>query len=141
MDLRAFRKANGLTQDQLGEFLDMKKSFVSKVENGREKLPEKKLQKLLRNNQGWDTSFIEGDTHQMNIGRDANGVIVNGSNHSPIHQDNRKYYSDSPDVLRAQIDLLEDRIKEKDAQIKEKDAQIKEKDAQINRLLNILENR
>lgn len=47
------------------------------------------------------------------VGKDNNGNI-----------DNRQYYSDSPDVLRAQIDLLEERIKEKDAQIKEKDAQI-----------------
>ncbi len=46
--------------------------------------------------------------------------------------DNRQYYSDSPDVLRAQIELLDERIKEKDAQIKEKDAQ-------IGRLLSILE--
>ncbi len=65
-----------------------------------------------------------------------NGVLINGDNNSNI--DNRQYYSDSPDVLKAQIaeiDRLlqekEERIKEKDAQIKEKDAQIKEKDAQI----------
>ena len=69
--------------------------------------------------------------------------------------DARKYYSDSPDVLRAQIDekdrlIIEKeerikekdaQIKEKDAQIKEKDAQIKEKDAQINKLLSILSNK
>jgi len=36
-------------------------------------------------------------------------------------------------VLRAQIELLDERIKEKDAQIKEKDAQ-------INSLLSILGN-
>ena len=53
------------------------------------------------------------------------GVIVGGGNrNSPIDIDNRHYYSDSPDVLRAQIDMLDERIKEKDAQIKEKDAQI-----------------
>ena len=65
------------------------------------------------------------------------GVVLNGQNNG--HIDQRQYYSDSPDVLRAQIELLDERIKEKDAQIKEKDAQIKEKDAQINRLLSILE--
>lgn len=52
------------------------------------------------------------------------GVIVQGNN-SNSTIDNRQYYSDSPDVLRAQIDMLDERIKEKDAQIKEKDAQIK----------------
>ena len=53
------------------------------------------------------------------------GVIVQGNN-SNSTIDNRQYYSDSPDVLRAQIDMLDERIKEKDAQIKEKDAQIKQ---------------
>ena len=67
----------------------------------------------------------------------GNSNIVTGDNiNSTI--DNRYYYSDSPDVLKAQIDLLYERIKEKDAQIKEKDAQIKEKDAQIRQLLEIL---
>ena len=70
----------------------------------------------------------------------VSGVLINGDNtNSPI--DNRHYYSDSPDVLRAQIEILEERIKEKDAQIKEKDAQIKEKDAQIKQLLDIIANR
>lgn len=58
--------------------------------------------------------------------RENSGVIINGDgsmNNSTI--DNRHYYSDSPDVLRAQIECLDERIKEKDAQIKEKDAQIR----------------
>ena len=58
------------------------------------------------------------------------GVQFVGKNSGNI--DNRHYYSDSPDVLRAQIDLLDERIKEKDAQIKEKDAQIA-------RLLGVIE--
>ena len=83
--------------------------------------------------------------------RSGNGSIYNGGNANEINGnitqtlDNRQYYSDSPDVLRAEIDKLdriiaekEERIKEKDAQIKEKDAQIKEKDAQIKALLEIL---
>lgn len=131
MDLREFRKVNGLTQGQLGEFLGMLTSFISKVENGREKLPEKKFQKILENDRGWDISMLQEVEHPT-----ANqGVIIRGDNvQSPIHQDNRQSYSDSPEVLRARIDLLEERIKEKDAQIKEKDAQ-------INKLLNILESR
>ena len=91
-------------------------------------------------------------TGQGNIGLvngDISGVYINGNNeNSTINQDNRHYYSDSPDVLRAQIEVLDARIKEKDAQIKEKDAQIKEKDAQIkekdaqiNKLLDILSQR
>ena len=63
----------------------------------------------------------------QSVGNNSSGVVINGENrinNSTI--DNRHYYSDSPDVLRAQIDLLDERIKEKDAQIKEKDAQIKQ---------------
>lgn len=75
----------------------------------------------------------EGDMLAPNQLINESGVLINGNNNnSPI--DNRHYYSDSPDVLKAQIDSLEDRIKEKDAQIKEKDAQ-------INSLLEILKNR
>ena len=62
IDLKGFRKMNGLTQDELGEFLGMKKSFISKVENGREKLPYAKLQKLLTNGRGWDTSLLLEDS-------------------------------------------------------------------------------
>ena len=88
-------------------------------------------------------SWLIGGEGNMIIGEqrlhNESGVLINGDNNSPI--DNRHYYSDSPDVLRAQIDFLEERIKEKDAQIKEKDAQIKEKDAQIKELLSILSKR
>lgn len=79
----------------------------------------------------------EGDMlMKSSVSMDNNsGAIIRGDNkNSPISIDNRQYYSDSPDVLRAQIDLL-------DIMIKEKDAQIKEKDAQINTLLQILGNK
>lgn len=61
MDLRGFRKINHLTQTQLGEFLGIKKSFVSLVENEKAKLPEEKFNKLLINTMGWDTSMLQVD--------------------------------------------------------------------------------
>lgn len=67
------------------------------------------------------------------VGHADNSILILNEN-STKHQDNRHYYSDSPDVLRAKIEVL-------DARIKEKDAQIKEKDAQINKLLDILSQR
>ena len=60
VDLKGFRKANNLTQDELGSYLGMKKSFISKVENGKEKLPEAKFRKLLDNDMGWDVSMLVG---------------------------------------------------------------------------------
>lgn len=67
--------------------------------------------------------FERKSVENSNKNSQINGnVVVGNDNNGNI--DNRQYYSDSPDVLRAHIDLLEERIKEKDAQIKEKDAQI-----------------
>jgi hypothetical protein len=67
------------------------------------------------------------------------GVAIGNDNNGSI--DNRQYYSDSPDVLRSQIDEKDRLLAEKEMRIKEKDAQIKEKDAQINKLLSILSNK
>ncbi len=136
IELKTFRKVNSLTQKELAQYLGIGESFISRIESGQVGLPKEHLSKILLNKEGWDTSPLE------NTGAiSANGsVIVNGNNnHSSI--DNRQYFSDSPDVLRAQIDMLDERIKEKDAQIKEKDAQIKEKDAQIRQLLDIIQGR
>ena len=121
--LKKFRKANSITQSELGDYLGIKKSFISSIENMRAKLPEDKFTKLLNNDKGWDISMFSQESSPTS----NSGVYINGNNrinHSPI--DNRQYYSDSPDVLRAQIEILDERIKEKDAQIKEKDAQIKQ---------------
>lgn len=57
-DLKLFRKQNNLTQDELGEYLGIKKSFISRIENGFHKLPHEKLSKLLNNNLGWDVSSL-----------------------------------------------------------------------------------
>ena len=46
-------------------------------------------------------------------------IANNGDLNNSGTIDLRSYNSDSPDVLRAQIDLLDERIKEKDAQIKD----------------------
>lgn len=58
-ELIEFRHQNGLTQEQLGQYLGMKKSFISKIENGRERFPPDKFQKLLNNENGWDVSVLE----------------------------------------------------------------------------------
>ena len=61
--------------------------------------------------------------------QNSGNMVVGNNKNCSIEQ--KQYYSDSPDVLRATIELLEERIREKDAQIREKDAQ-------INKLLEIL---
>jgi len=46
--------------------------------------------------------------------QNSNSVVL-GNNTKAGNIDNRQYYLESPDVLRAQVDLLNERIKEKDA--------------------------
>ena len=125
---KEFLAANGLKQYELADFLCVTESAISNLVNGKSGLSEEKLIKILGNDRGWDVSMLKPGLSSV-IGDNNTGVIVNSNN---VHQDNRQYYSDSPDVLRAQIDLLDERLKEKDAQIKEKDAQ-------INRLLDLLQ--
>lgn len=58
-ELREFRRQNGLTQEALGNYLGVKKSFISKIENGLEKLPFDKFRKLLDNEMGWTTKALD----------------------------------------------------------------------------------
>lgn len=76
-DLKAFRVANNLTQDGLGDYLGIKKSFISKIEHGGAKLPEDKFAKLVNNEHGWDTSMLVGGDHiQQNGGTNNIGKIA-----------------------------------------------------------------
>jgi transcriptional regulator with XRE-family HTH domain len=60
-----------------------------------------------------------------NIG---NNIIASGKSNvsAPTNIDNRQYYSDSPDVLRAQVEEKDRLLTEKDERIREKDERIKE---------------
>lgn len=58
VNVKGFRKMNGLTQEALGEFLGCSKGFISQVESGMYPLPDDKLEALLDNNRGWDTSLL-----------------------------------------------------------------------------------
>ena len=71
-ELKEFRRKNGLTQDQLGELLGMKKSYISKIENGKEELSEKKLEKLLETATEYDTSMLRnvGEKRRLHSTRD-----------------------------------------------------------------------
>ncbi len=129
---KQFLRANGLKQIDLAKYLGITESHVSNLCRGKSNLSEEKLAKLLENDRGWDVSMLVQGGKAVG---DNSGVFIAGNNHltnSPI--DNRRADSSSPDVLRTQIELLGELIKEKDAQIKEKDAQIK-------KLLDILSNK
>ena len=70
-ELVEFRRMNGLTQDELGAYLGMQKSFISKIENGREKFPRDKFQKLIENKEDW---YVEP---LMNVELENTGIVDN----------------------------------------------------------------
>lgn len=57
-EIKAFRRANGLTQDDLAAYIGTGKAFISQVENGRSALPEAKFSMILNNKMGWDVSML-----------------------------------------------------------------------------------
>lgn len=57
-EIREFRRANGLTQDELAAYIGTGKAFISQVENGRSALPEAKFSMILNNPKGWDVSML-----------------------------------------------------------------------------------
>lgn len=58
VDIKAFRKANNLTQKELAEYLKIDKGFISAIEHGKSKFPKAKLTLLLNNPHNWDTSIL-----------------------------------------------------------------------------------
>ncbi len=119
MDLKQFRQCNKLTQTELGEYLGIKKSFVSLIENGRVKLSEEKFNKLLNNTKGWDTSMlINGGIYAgNNNGGDVNVQIgqnrATGDSRSPGDPDIASRLA----VLEKENEMLRERLKDKDDQL------------------------
>lgn len=64
LNLRLFRKRNGLTQNAVAEYLGVSKVFISYVESGRSALPEDKFQQIINNDRGWvvEDSFLVATT-------------------------------------------------------------------------------
>lgn len=75
IDLKAFRKANNLTQEQLGDYLGIKKSFISTIESGKDPMPKAKLSKLLSNPYNWDTSMLTQPENPMTDEPKADGLV------------------------------------------------------------------
>lgn len=71
-NLRAFRKFNGLTQEEVADFLGTKKAFISQIETGRVPFPEDKLYRLLHNDLGWDVSLLVGEGAVVGDGNTVN---------------------------------------------------------------------
>jgi transcriptional regulator with XRE-family HTH domain len=64
IDLKAFRKANLISQVELAEYLGVGQSFISQVEKGIRPLPKEYISKLLANS-GWDISMLTEPKNPM----------------------------------------------------------------------------
>lgn len=129
-----YLKYKRVSKSEFGRRIGVSSSYVDSI---RKSIDKDKLLSIAESfpdlNQQW---LLYGMGEMLNSGQvitNESGVLINGDNiNSPIN--NRQHNSDSPDVLRAKIELLTERIREKDAQIAEKDAQ-------INSLLDILKSK
>ena len=113
IDLKAFRKANNLTQDQLGEYLGIKKSFVSQMESGKCPVPSDKFNKLLDNPFGWDVSMLTVELETTSYNSQMESLLS-------VY---KRMYAGEDKTL---IGYLQSQIEDKDALIKEKEALINE---------------
>ena len=109
IDLKEFRVKNGLTQTELGNYIGIKKSFISRIERGSAKLPDDKFQKLLSNDKGWDTSMLTDVNH---IGDNSVHAQVNGNGTASAHINYGS--SDECAVLKERVKYLEKIIEEKE---------------------------
>lgn len=115
-----------ITQKELANRIGKDSNYLSDVVNGRYKNVEKIKNAIL--------STFPQDANIQNV---ENSVV-----HGNVHQDNRKYYSDSPDVLKAQISQLETVIADKEEQVRTLTEQVRtltsslaKKDEQISKLI------
>lgn len=99
IDLKEFRKANNLKQEDVANYLSTSRVFISQVEGGKSKLPSEQLCKLLSNPYGWDTTMLkQSPTINTRVSGNGSANVQVGSNN--------KLAQDSSD-LKVQIAVLE----------------------------------
>ena len=93
VDLKAFRRANKLTQADVAKFLSVSAPFITRVERGLNKLPEDKLLKLMNNDEGWNVSVLikddmatRGDSIQQ-VGWNNIGKVIGGKVSMPANKE------------------------------------------------------
>lgn len=66
IDLKAFRKANHLTQVELADFFGVGQGFISQMEKGDRPIPSDYISKLFANPNNWDTSMLRDSDQPEN---------------------------------------------------------------------------
>ncbi len=111
-----------ISQKELANRIGKDSNYLSDVVNGRYKNVDKIKNAIL--------STFPQDANIQNV---ENSVV-----HGNVNQDNRKYYSDSPDVLKAQISQLETVISDKEEQVRTLTEQVRTLTEQVRTLTSSL---
>lgn len=74
VDLKAFRKANHLTQIELADFFGVGQGFISQIEKGDRPIPSEYISKLFANPHNWDTSMLKGADQPENPMKEEPGM-------------------------------------------------------------------
>lgn len=104
IDLKAFRKANHLTQIDLADYLGVGQGFISQIEKGDRPLPRESISRILANPYGWDVSML---TEQA---RDSKPELV--AEYRPHLSDVEILLREMLAEERARVDALQERINE-----------------------------
>lgn len=104
IDLKAFRKANHLTQIDLADYLGVGQGFISQIEKGDRPLPRESISRILANPYSWDVSML---TDQA---RDSKPELV--AEYRPHLSDVEILLREMLAEERARVDALQERINE-----------------------------
>lgn len=110
IDLKGFRKANKIKQQELAKYLKVSRGFISLVEIGSSKLPEDKLEKILANECGWDTTMLLAEPHNASISAKASGnssANVNIGSNNGVNATEIALLRAEVESLRAQLEKAE----------------------------------
>lgn len=112
INLKAFRKTNRIKQEDLANYLKVSRGFISLVEIGSSKLPEDKLEKILANEFGWDTTMLLAEPHNASISAKASG---NSSANVNIGSHNGGNATEIA-LLRAEVESLKAQLAKAEAE-------------------------
>lgn len=78
IDLKAFRKANHLTQIELADYFGVGQGFISQIEKGDRPIPNEYISKIFANPHGWDTSMLKSDQPENPVKEEpgTNGPLI-----------------------------------------------------------------
>lgn len=105
VDIKAFRKANNLTQSELGDYLGCTKAFISTIEKGNRPFPSEMYSKLLTNSLNWDITMLSQPAEARGEAPLTESALVA--------------------ELRAQIERLEAKVDNLNQELGEKNALLK----------------